>query len=89
MKQVTCHGQRDPSSLTLPLQQRASKSFARREGLHGRAYEVRSVGSLCAARRSAPDWPTATEPIRPPSPYGHRAHTATEPIRPQAAMSAV
>ena len=47
MKQVTCHGQRDPSSLTLPLQQRASKSFARREGLHyGRAYEVRSVGSL-------------------------------------------
>ena len=65
MKQVTCHGQRDPSSLTLPLQQRASKSFARREGLHGRAYEVRSVGSLCAARRSAPDWPTATEPIRP------------------------
>ena len=50
MKQVTCHGQRDPLSLTLPLQH---------------AYEVRSVGSLCAARRSAPDWPTATEPIRP------------------------
>ena len=50
MKQVTCHGQRDPLSLTLPLQH---------------AYEVRLVGSLCAARRSAPDWPTATEPIRP------------------------
>ena len=65
MKQVTCHGQRDPSSLTLPLQQRASKSFARREGLHGRAYEeVRSVGSLCAARRSAHGH-RAAEPIRP------------------------
>ena len=30
-----------------------------------RGEQVRSVGSLCAARRSAPDWPTATEPIRP------------------------